>query len=67
MSRIESLLYNGLWIEKNYTLLIGDEHKKLGVLGFLGRRAIVLHSRLRRIIIQDISNLIYLYLKLLNN
>jgi hypothetical protein len=36
MSRIESLLYNGLWIEKNYILLIGDEHKKLGFWGFWG-------------------------------
>jgi hypothetical protein len=69
MSRIENLLYNGIWIEKNYILLIGDEHKKFGFLGFLGRRAIVLRSKLRRIIIfiQDISNLIYLYLNLLNN
>jgi hypothetical protein len=30
MSRIESLLYNGLLIEKNYILLIGIEHKKKG-------------------------------------
>jgi hypothetical protein len=25
-----------LWIEKNYILLIGDEHKKLGFWGFWG-------------------------------
>jgi hypothetical protein len=36
MSRIENLLYNGIWVEKNYIQLIGDERKKLGFWGFWG-------------------------------